>query len=52
MHMSALPTCMSVNCVHVWCQQRSEEDVRSFQSGVIDSCEPLHECWESNPGPL
>ena len=47
--MSVLPACMSVFYVGAWCLQRSEEGVRSSETGVIDSYELR---WELNPGPL
>ncbi|EGV91294.1 hypothetical protein I79_026061 [Cricetulus griseus] len=36
----------------VWCQQRSEEGIRSPGPGVIDGCDLSSECWEPNLGPL
>lgn len=32
----------------VWCLQRSEEEISSSGTGVVDVCEAPHGCWESN----
>jgi len=41
--------CMHVHHVHAWSTQRSEEGIRSPESGVIDACEPCAR-WDLNPG--
>jgi hypothetical protein len=38
--------------IHSWCLKRSEEGIRSHETGVRDSCEPAWECWEPNLGSL
>lgn len=40
------------NLMHVWCPWRSEEGIRSPETGVTDGWEPQCECWELNLGPL
>jgi hypothetical protein len=34
------------------CLWRSEEIIRSLETGVMDSYEPSYECWELNLGLL
>lgn len=52
LYMIVLPACV---CVHVSCAcllpQRSE-GIRSPGTGATVGCEPPHEYWELNPGPL
>ena len=50
MYMSGFLS-MSVFHVHVWCLRRSEENIASPETGVIDSCKPPCEYKELNPGP-
>lgn len=38
--MNALPACLSVYHVCAWILQRSEEDFRSPETGVMVGCEP------------
>lgn len=52
MCMSILPTCVSVHCMHAWCQWGSEGGVGSLRTGHTDGCESTCGCWEPNPGPL
>jgi hypothetical protein len=52
MCMSVLPVCIEVHHICVCCPENPEEGIRSPESGVTDSCEPLGGCWESNPVPL
>lgn len=42
---------MYVHHVHAWCLQRSEEEIRSSVTGVMNVVN-YRECWEQNPGPL
>lgn len=35
-----------------WCLGRSEESIRSLETGVLDAYKLLCECGEQNPGPL
>lgn len=37
--------CMSIPHVYDWCPWRPEMDVRSFETGGTDGCEPLS-MWE------
>jgi hypothetical protein len=37
---------------HIWCPQRSEVSSESSESGLIDACELLGGCWDSNVGLL
>lgn len=39
-------------CLGTMCPQKSEEGTGSPGTGVMDVCELLCWCWESNPGPL
>jgi hypothetical protein len=50
MYMGVLPACVSVRYVYTWCLQRSEEGVRSPETGV--SCKSLCGCWELSSSPL
>lgn len=52
MSVGALIACMSVHRIHVWFLWRSEEGVRSPETGVTGGCEPPSGCWESNLGSL
>lgn len=52
MHMSVMPACMYVHHVYAGCLQNSEESVRSFVTGVIDSCEPPCGCRVLKLNPL
>lgn len=36
----------------VWCPQRSEEGIRSPETGVTKYWKLLYGFWEMNPGPL
>lgn len=38
--------------MHAWYPQWPEEDTGPLGTEVINSCEPPHGCWESNPDPL
>lgn len=51
-YVCVLPACMFVYHVCVWYLQKSEESIRSGESGVIDLCELLYGCCESNLRPL
>lgn len=44
--------CMYVHHVYAGCLQNSEESVRSFVTGVIDSCEPPCGCRVLKLNPL
>lgn len=52
MCMDVLPVCISVYHMHAWCLWRSEEDIISLGTRVIDSCEWPFDCWELNQEPL
>ena len=41
--------CFACIGTHVW---RSEEGIRSPETGVTGGCEPPCRCWEPNSGPL
>lgn len=36
----------------VWCPWRSEEDIDSSGTRIMDGCEPPHGHWGKSPGPL
>lgn len=38
MYKGALPTCMSVYCVHAWYPQKLDEGIGSYEAGVTDGC--------------
>lgn len=42
MSMNVFPACMYAYHVCVWCQQRSEEGVRSSRSGIIWMVVSIH----------
>lgn len=46
--MDVFHVCVCVHNVHVWCQQMSEEVVRSLETIVMDGCELQCGCWESD----
>lgn len=50
MCIGVLPICMSVFHIHDWCPQRSQESIRSPETGVSGSCEPSCWCWVLDPG--
>ena len=52
MWMSVLLVYMYVYHVCAWCPWKSEEGVRSPETGVMDSWEPPCQSWELNPVPL
>lgn len=43
--------CLHICLHHVlaWCPWRSENGIRTPRTGVLNSCEPPHECWKMNP---
>lgn len=43
---------MYMHCVHAWCPQRSEDDIRVPGPGIMDDCKPPCVCWEPNQRPL
>jgi hypothetical protein len=48
----SLPAGMSVFHRCIKCLFRSEEDIISPETGVIDGCQLPHGSWELNPGSL
>lgn len=50
MHKGVLSACVSLCHVCAWCSWRSEVDIRSPGTEVMDSCEPLYGYWKLNPG--
>lgn len=42
-----LAACMFVYHMCVWYLQKTDEDIRSSETGVTDYCELLNGCWES-----
>jgi hypothetical protein len=41
-----------IHHVYTWLPQKSEEGIVASGIGIKNGCEPLHICWEPNPGPL
>lgn len=52
MCISALPACIYVCHVCVWCPQRSEGGIRSLGTEISDVCKPPCGCWVLNLGPV
>lgn len=52
MCVSVQPAFTSVQQLCLQCPQTLEEDVASPGTGVRESCEPPHVCWELKSGPL
>ena len=52
MCIDALPTWISVHCVHVWCPQRPKKVLTPPGTGVRNGCEPPCGCWDLNLGLL
>lgn len=45
--------CMYViHHLYAWRLWNSEDNIRSSETGVMDGCEPLGRCWESDLGPV
>lgn len=40
MRMSILPICMSIYYMHAWCPRKTEESIKSSETGVTDGSEP------------
>lgn len=40
---------MYAHYLHAWSLQRSEEDIGSSGTGIIDGYEPPRGCWELKP---
>lgn len=43
---------MYVYCTHAWGSQRSEEDAKYPETGIMNNCEPSCGCWEPRQDPL
>lgn len=50
--MSMLLANISVELMHAWCPQKSKENTRYPDLGVMGSCKLPCGGWESTPGPL
>lgn len=50
--MGVLCEYMCMHCVCAWDLSGTGEEVKSFETGITISCEPLCACWELNPCPL
>lgn len=50
MCMSVLLACMFVSQVCAQCLRRPEDNVRSPETGIADSCEQPYGCWELKMG--
>lgn len=47
-----LPACIYVYHMCTWYLWRSEKDIRSPGTRIVDSCEPPQWCWELNSNPM
>lgn len=51
-HVSFAYMCMRAPYIYAGCPQRSEEDIRTPETGVMHSCELPSGCWKLNVSPL